>query len=71
MNDAVDVVQDFIIPKPKNSITFRQKKFAPLVIQNDAAHLAMLSAINFDYEPSLMACKVCEIRSDGCLTPKM
>jgi hypothetical protein len=71
LNDTVDIAQDFVIPKSKDAITFRLEKFRSLIIQSEAAHLVMLPAINFDYEPSLVACKVHKIRADGRLTPKM
>ena len=66
---AIDVAQHFIVPKPEDAETLATHEIvAPRVV---CARVGVLTAIDFNYNQCLQACKVSDIGSNSHLSPKL
>jgi hypothetical protein len=71
VQNAFDVLDDFVILKTSNSIAPRFKKLGSAHIALTHLVESMVSAVNFDHNLCLMAGKICEIGSNWSLAAEM
>jgi hypothetical protein len=60
-----------MIPKPEHLITLRLQPARAPFVSGKPLWLTMLATIDFDDELRRVVAKVCDIRTDGGLLPKL
>src|SRR5688572_1294331 len=66
---AIDVAQHVIVPEPKDAESLvTHEVIAPRVV---CARLCVLTAIDFNHDQCLQACKVSDVRPYSYLPPKL